>query len=391
MFCSKCGFDVPDGAPFCPSCGKPMQSDAMPEDRNPVGMNPSQPAFVPSVQKNKNLPVIIGCVVGGIVLLILIIVLISLLAGGVSDLDDVDWDDEQAVGSDSSVEAEDVQFEWVKEPFFKADDMSNVFDYTGNYPYDGYTIYYVDGKCGIVDSQGNKICEPLYTDPDYCQPEQGIVFDSHRWIFWPDAGGIVEHGGHGGGFTKLIYDINSRQYICIAGGDGPSEEISYDTTGCYIVYECSKVISESYDSYVYYNYNETGRIGLYNNGELVVPFEYELTTGLADGIVGMYDGESWTYFDAEGNIVYENVPTNGDVLEWNKLISASEYIYQDMYTELVYKYCCKCVPVKIGDKWGYMDSNGEMIIDAQFEKALPAFNYRAWVCVDGVWGIISIG
>lgn len=104
----------------------------------------------------------------------------------------------------------------------------------------------------------------------------------------------------------------------------------------------------------------------------------------------MYDGEAWTYFDLNGNVVLENVPLNGDVLKWSKVISASDYTYQDMYTELVYEFSCGCVPMKQGDLWGYMDKNGEMIIDAQFEKALPAFNYKAWVCVDGVWGLIEI-
>ena len=396
MFCSKCGSNVPDGAPFCRTCGKQMRPGPVPANRNAAVNNPVPRVPVPQAapvqqKKNNNIPVIIGCAVGGFVLIILIMVLIIILAGGTSDLDDVNWDsDNQVVDTDESAEEDEPQFEWVEEPYLEADDMGNVYDYTGHYPYDGFSIYYVDGKCGIIDSMGNKICEPEYTDPGYCEPMEGIVLNDHRLLYDIESGRLIEHGGHGGGFSKLVYDLNSEKYMYICGGDGPSMEIDFDATGCYIVYECHKEYSDTQSGQVYYSYLETGRIGLYNNGELVVPFEYELTTGLSDGIAAMYDGSEWTYFDTDGNVVYEDVPVNDDVLDWNKLVSVTDYTYEETSTDLVYKYNCKCVPVKKGDKWGYMDTDGEMIIDAQFEKALPAFNYRAWVCVDGKWGIISI-
>ena len=385
MYCSKCGFNVPENALFCPSCGNTMPAKKTAADNS--RMNTAASSVSQGRPVKNNLPVIIGCVAGGIVLIILLAVLVSLLADGASDLDNVNWGSEQTT---ADAEPEEVQFRWIKEPFFEADDMSGIFDYNADYKNEGVFLYYSGGKCGLIDYEGNKICDALYTEPDYCKEFEGITFNSHMLIFEPEAGRIVEHGGHGGGFSQMMYDINSRSFIYICGGEGPSEEIDYDTTGCYIVYECSKEYYDSYNNYHVYDYNETGRIGLYNNGELVIPFNYILATGISDDIIGMYDGEAWTYFDLNGNVVLEKVPFNGDVLKWSKVISASDYTYQDMYTELVYEFSCGCVPMKQGDLWGYMDKNGEMIIDAQFEKALPAFNYKAWVCVDGMWGLIEI-
>lgn len=387
MYCSKCGFNVPEKALFCPSCGNTMPVKKTVTDNDRMNVSASPVSQGQPVQKKNNLPVIIGCVVGGIVLIILLIVLVYLIADGASDLDDVNWGSEQTT---ADAEPEEVQFRWIKEPFFEADDMSGIFDYNADYKNEGIFLYYSDGKCGLVDYEGNKICDALYTEPDYCKEFEGITFNSHTLIFEPEAGRIVEHGGHGGGYSKMVYDINTRAFLFICSGEGPAEEIDYDTTGCYIVYECSKEYYQYYGQPPYYNYTETGRIGLYNNGELVIPFDYILTTGISDDIIGMYDGEAWTYFDLNGNVVLENAPENGDVLKWSKVISASDYTYQDMYTELVYEFSCGCVPMKQGDLWGYMDKNGEMVIDAQFEKALPAFNYKAWVCVDGVWGLIEI-
>lgn len=57
----------------------------------------------------------------------------------------------------------------------------------------------------------------------------------------------------------------------------------------------------------------------------------------------MYDGSTWTYFSSDGDVITENVPESTDTCSFGN-----------------------------------------------FEKALPAFENRAWVCVDGYWGIIEI-
>lgn len=45
--------------------------------------------------------------------------------------------------------------------------------------------------------------------------------------------------------------------------------------------------------------------------------------------------------------------------------------------------------VKIGDKWGFVDSNGEIVIDAKYDAAMSFNCSLAPVCVDGVWDYID--
>lgn len=399
MYCSKCGYNVQGHATVCPRCGKQMKPNAT-APQNPAYQKypyAQHPPAQPQQKRQSNIPVIIGCVVGGIVLIVFVLILIGILADDIPELDDVNRDDSAVSGediSDASDEEEAVksQFVWIKEPFFDADDMSVIHDYR-SYIDTKYVVCYLDGKSGLVDTNGNIVCDPVYSNPYYCDVCNGVSLDysynANSRLFEFDTGRVVEHGGHGGSDGKLVYDLNSRSFMYICYGDGPSYEVDYNKSGCYVVYEAYKVLYD-YSYEAYYDYSETGRLGLYFNGELVVPFEYELATDVAEGVVGMYDGETWTYFAEDGTVILDNVATNSDVRLWYKPKSSDLNEYEEKYNEWVYEFSCGCVPVKKDGKWGYMNKNGEMIVDAQFEKALPAYENRAWVCVDGLWGIIEL-
>lgn len=378
MFCSQCGTNIPDGLTACPGCGKPLNN-----------MNYNQP--IQPAKKRSNIGVIIGCVIGGIILLSLLGVLMFLVIGD-SDGNDMNTfsDVVSQTASDADQESEP-QFSWYAEPYFEADDMAVISSYKCDYIDTSYVAFYTNGNCGLVNSEGRIVCEPVYSTPGYCPEYRGITFNQHFKVFDPETEVVLDHGGHGGGFSKMIYDLNGKQFLYIYGGDGPSEETVYDKTKSFVVYEAYKEAYEPIIDTTYYNYRETGRIGLYHNGELVVPFDYELATDISDGVVGMYDGSSWTYFAEDGTVILENVETNGDVHAWSKIVSSVNSEYQEVFTDRVYEFSCGCVPVKKDGKWGYMNKNADMIIDAQFDKALPAYNNRAWVCVDGLWGIIEIG
>ncbi len=292
---------------------------------------------------------------------------------------------------------ESEQFSWYKKPFMRADSMQAVKDglyYNSIYKYidTEYVAYYIDDKCGLVNSKGEIICDPVYTDPSYCPHGDVITFNDHYEAFDIETQTFIDHGGHGGGYSDFIYDRNSGNYFLIGGSEGPDEPYDYDESGVYVVYEayvkaddyyCDFFIEEN-DEYTYYACNKTGKLGLYNNGKIVIPFEYVAATEVSDGVVGMFDGNTWTYFSVDGKAIMKNVPKNNDTFSYfdsesNKVTDMS-----------VYNYSCGCVPVKKDGKWGYMDKNGEMIIDAVFDRALPAFENRAWVCVDYYWGIIEI-
>lgn len=295
---------------------------------------------------------------------------------------------------------ETVGFSWYKKPFLKSDDIraiknclysNRIYSYTPNkYGYHStvYTAYYVEDKCGLINSNGDILCEPIYTDPIYCGEADGVTFNEHCLAFEFSSQTVVDHGGHGGGVDKLYYDINTDTFILINGSEGENEAIDYDKMGAYITYEAHMDIANQYDDYVAYNIDRTGKLGLYNNGKLVIPFEYVAAAEICEDVVAMYDGSMWTYFTVDGDVIMENAQPNSDTIMYYE----REYknAYKEVTVPCVFSYSCGSVPVKKDGKWGYMDKNADMIIDAVFDKALPAFENRAWVCVDGYWGIINI-
>ena len=295
-------------------------------------------------------------------------------------------------------------FSWYKKPFFKAMDIQPlkneiysgvVYSYTytdyGYHPTE-YLAYYINDKCGIVNSCGDILTDTLFTDPNFCPEGPGVAFNDQQLIYEYDSKLVSSHG-HGGGPGRLYYDINSDEFICISGSEGENESVEYDKSAAHIVYEAYMEIEDEFEDFISYSISETGKLGLYNNGKLVIPFEYVAAAEICEDVVAIYDGSMWTYFSVDGDVIMENVQTNDDTFKY----------YQNIYNEngeridtkkyeinTVYSYSCGSVPVKKDGKWGYMDKNGDMIIDAVFEKALPAFENRAWVCVDGYWGIIEI-
>ena len=296
-------------------------------------------------------------------------------------------------------------FSWYKKPYLKADDIraikdclytNTIYSYTPNkygYHSTAYTAYYVEDKCGLVNSNGDILCEPIYSDPIYCGEADGITFNEHWLAFEFSSQTVVAHGGHGGGADKLYYDINTDTFILINGSEGENESIEYDKTGVYITSEAYMEIANQHDEYVAYNIDKTGKLGLYNNGKLVIPFEYVAAAEICEDVVAMYDGSVWTYFTVAGDVIMDEVPVNSDTFKCYETIYSQNGECIDTKTyeiNTVYSYSCGSVPVKKDGKWGYMDKNGDMIIDAVFDKALPAFENRAWVCVDGYWGIIVI-
>jgi hypothetical protein len=46
-------------------------------------------------------------------------------------------------------------------------------------------------------------------------------------------------------------------------------------------------------------------------------------------------------------------------------------------------------PVKIGGKWGFINKKGKIVINPQFDFALPFFGGLAPIEIDGRWGFIS--
>lgn len=78
MFCGHCGTEIPDGALFCPSCGKKVESWAQPNPTPPVSPAPMPPvkghatgeAFLRSLSSIEKMALAGTFIIGGLMMII---------------------------------------------------------------------------------------------------------------------------------------------------------------------------------------------------------------------------------------------------------------------------------------------------------------------------------
>ena len=112
----------------------------------------------------------------------------------------------------------------------------------------------------------------------------------------------------------------------------------------------------------------TGFIGFKNaKGEIIIePTKYEEWDGASEGLILVGKKDKWGFIDLQGNEVIE----------------------------LKYKYASKfsdglaCVSVK-KDKYGFIDKTGATIIDFKFEDTHPFNENTAGVSKNNKWGFID--
>ena len=86
---------------------------------------------------------------------------------------------------------------------------------------------------------------------------------------------------------------------------------------------------------------ENGKYNIYNKDVVVGTYD-DVGVPSADGLIAVKDGDKWGYIDAQGNVVIE--PRFAEARSFSNGLAA----------------------VRKGDKWGFIDSKGQLAIDYQF-------------------------
>ena len=210
--------------------------------------------------------------------------------------------------------------------------------------------------------------------------------------------------------TKELYDVNGNKisnlnYTSIQSAGNTNSYIAIDSDGFYYIIMQGETLSNNYTyiSYAFDNYfifrNEEGLYGLLNiySGVVIEP-QYTLMlvvdgTNAIEGELG--DGT----IDIYSNNIDKIISMNNAVVEkinneYTRIYNMSDIEYidkngnivqnTDVYESLdLYAY-------KENDKWGYKSSNGEIVVNAEYDFVTELNEYGfAGILKDGKWGVIN--
>ena len=134
--------------------------------------------------------------------------------------------------------------------------------------------------------------------------------------------------------------------------------------------------------------------------------EYDDVVPFSCGYAGIKEGTKWFVIDTTGQKLFENghdgiiagddeiafVNNRCFVIDGSKVTMinfSGETIGNGIYEDAMPFSDSGYAAVKVGGKWGFVDSNGNMIIEPQYEGARSFSNGKAAICQDGLWGYIN--
>lgn len=229
----------------------------------------------------------------------------------------------------------------------------------------GYSAVKIDGAWAYVNAQGTQTT--------------AAVFD---------------HAGPFSGNLAPVVDQNGDAYFIDPNGNKKKIIENVD-----IVLELGLIENELFALYNGENW------GFYKLDGTHVFGDYEEASNIGNGLAaGMNDGK-WQILDRNGNpltgntyhsvlldekrIVYRNSRLFVSDGNGYRMIDAEGAIYGDVYEDAKLFADATYAAVKLNGKWGFVDKDGTMQIQPQFEDARSFSCGLAAVKVNGVWGFIN--
>lgn len=224
----------------------------------------------------------------------------------------------------------------------------------------------IDYKWGFVNQTGDKVINALYT---YVGPfTQGLapVTDSDGNCYFIDTEGNKKH---------VVLNVENIQQLGLIENE----------------------LFSLYDGQKWYFYN--------TNHEMVFG-GYDDASSIGNGIAAVETNGSWQLVDRTGKdltgktytavamddklVVYRNERLFvSDGTKYQMITSLGEVIGATTYEDVRIFNDTTYAAVKIGGKWGFIDKNGEVKIEPQYDDARSFSNGMAAVMVDGLWGFIN--
>lgn len=251
-----------------------------------------------------------------------------------------------------------------------------------------YIIVDETGKYGLVSTSGTIIIEPVYDDIKYIDnSEMYAVKEGSEWSIINNLNNKVT--------TKSFDEIEHIKGENIIAKDGEKYGI--------FAKDGTQKIEPQYDELkfafsIYYIAKKDGKFGIINlNNEAIIPFEYESINYLSSGGIIIADKSATETVIFDNNLAqklsgiiseinvdngYMKIHENGKTKYYNFKFEEKQNI--DLLTTNTL-----LLSEKDG-KFGYVDKQGNIVVEHKYDDAKEqnAYGYAA-VKKDGVWGSIN--
>jgi hypothetical protein len=153
-----------------------------------------------------------------------------------------------------------------------------------------------------------------------------------------------------------------------------------------------------------------------NKGMIVIRPQFTAAYDFAGEIGAVAAKDGWRYIDRNGRIlnilpfIYDNGPDYfqeglarfredgkvGFLNEQGKVIIQAQFDFAIPFSEGYAAFCSGCQKREVdehslfkGGKWGFINHHGKVVISANFDEAMPYKDGRAKVKLDGKWIVID--
>lgn len=310
--------------------------------------------------------------------------------------EDIDY--QETVYTEPIQQKEDViNYKWALKPSVSCDNIitpdCSLFDMS-NIKYKAYlytSIISIDGKFGLIDLNGNMVVYPDF-DNYYMMPTGQIVLSSK-----------AEDGS-----TKICYlddylrrqeetlDVlparlrtyywsDSGNSIFYSDSEGKIKPFESDDTVAVCKAKISEINGEFFVSEI-----ESDAYALADKNGLITDFDYEdcYVTSYGDPsetLIALKQNGLWGYFDESGNKVLDIKFYDMPSAYTNNAANSTERSHPNLFSE-------GFVAVQNEKGGGYYTLDGSLLIPmGTFRQVRPIQSGRAWVNVDGLWGVITLG
>lgn len=296
-----------------------------------------------------------------------------------------------------------VNYAWSIKPAVQAENMI-VFDGSQIDPdspyyndmYERIAIICQNGQYGFMDYKGNLLAQPKFKyyllDPCGQVVLYNVTDEKHnvREYCTMDKDGHIttDYTPTTGTRVKYYYDVdNKKTYISRESDDWKVQVFDGKNS---VVAEKADVSEEYGRIEVIESDSAIKQYGLVADNKVLLDFEY---TGFyaprykstETTAVALEKDGKWAYFNEKGD----------ELIKFN-----CEAVYSSYNGELTdaidsghpYLFSEDIVAVSINYSFGYYNHEGKCLVrSSEFSQARPVHHGKAWVCSDGLWGVICFG
>lgn len=204
-----------------------------------------------------------------------------------------------------------------------------------------------NGKCGIINDEGEIIIPLIYDYIGYCSKNTIEVVKNHKF-------GIIDLSGHT--VIPVKYDTIEKKEIRVETDDGAKNWINYIGR---------EIIPPIYGDAIIMKYD--GKYGVINSkGIEQIPFKYDK-------------------IDFFGGVFIVKLKNKHGALDIN-----NKQIVSTIYDDIKYDLGEKLFMVKENNLWGLLDNTSAEIIPPRYDNIDSHFScHRLAVCINKKWGFID--